>query len=114
MSDPNAAVPVSEVVDLLSLRDLCRICGSPADWVIELVEEGILEPQGHTSPAWQFESSSITTLRRVQRLQADLRLNTASVAVVLTLVDENAALRRELRLLENRVQSGSPMPSAQE
>jgi hypothetical protein len=114
MTHSNALVLVSEVVDLLSLKDLCRICGSSADWVIELVAQGILESRGESSPAWRFESTSITTLRRVQCLQSDLRLNTASVTVVLTLVDQNAALKRELRLLQNTVPYGIPMSGPQE
>jgi len=82
--------------------------------VIELVEQGILEPRGGNSIAWRFESTSITTLRRVQRLQSDLRLDTASVAVVLTLADQNAALKRELRLLQNSIHYGIPMSGPQE
>lgn len=94
-------VPASELVDPLSLMDLCRICGLSADWVIELVEEGILEPTGDSRPVWRFESTSITIVGKVQRLQTDLRLNIPGVAVVLSLVDENARLKRQVLLLEN-------------
>lgn len=101
MANSHELVPVSEIVDALTLIDLCRISGSSADWVIELVEEGILDPVGQDRPIWRFESTSITVVRKVQRLQADLRLNIPGVAVVLSLVDENAALKRQLQLLEN-------------
>jgi chaperone modulatory protein CbpM len=101
MANSHELVPVSEVVDRLTLLDLCRISGSSAEWVIELVEEGILDPDGHDRPIWQFESTSITVVRKVQRLQADLRLNIPGVAVVLSLADENASLKRQLQLLEN-------------
>jgi chaperone modulatory protein CbpM len=93
-------MPVGEIVEPLSLTDLCRICGLSADWVIELVEEGILDPAGDSTPVWRFESASITIVARVQRLQSDLRLNIPGVAVVLSLVDENARLKRKVLLLE--------------
>ncbi len=114
MANPNSVVPVSEIVDLLSLKDLCRICGSSADWVIELVEEGILEPAGHDRPVWRFESTSITVVRKVQRLQTDLRLNTAGVAVVLTLVEQNASLKQQLRLLEIETRTAIAMSGPKE
>lgn len=101
MTDSTALVPMCEIVKPLTLVDLCRICGSHADWVIELVDEGILAPDGQTRTHWRFESTSITVVRKVQRLQRDLRLNIPGVAVVLSLVDENAGLKRRLQMLEN-------------
>jgi chaperone modulatory protein CbpM len=96
-----ALVPMSEVVASLSLTDLCRVSGSSADWVIELVEEGILEPEGYGRSQWRFESASITIIHKVHRLQGDLRINIPSIAIVLSLVDENAQLKRRLMQLEN-------------
>ncbi|MGO4910331.1 chaperone modulator CbpM [Pseudorhodobacter sp. W20_MBD10_FR17] len=101
MPDSTALVPMCEIVKPLTLLDLCRICGSSADWVIELVDEGILDPQGEGRAVWRFESTSITIVHKVQRLQRDLRLNMPGVAVVLSLADENAALKRRLQMLEN-------------
>ena len=96
MPKSTALVNATEIVGPLTLLDLCRICGSSADWVLELVDEGILEPVGEARPLWRFESTSITIVRRVQRLQ-----NIAGVALVLSLVDENTGLKRRLQLLEN-------------
>nr|WP_309503864.1 chaperone modulator CbpM [uncultured Roseovarius sp.] len=101
MTHSDELVPMSEVLGPLSLVDLCRICGLPANWVIELVDEGILEPIGESKPVLRFESTSITVVRKVQRLQTDLGLNIPGVAMVLALADENARLKRRLQLLEN-------------
>ncbi len=106
MAANKALIPMAELVASLSLTDLSRMSGSSADWIIDLVEEGILEPLGSDRRAWRFESSSVTVIRRVQRLQGDLRINLAGVAVVLTLSDENAQLKKRLRQLE-----GDPAPS---
>lgn len=113
MEKPNALIPTSEIVDPLSLMDLCRICGSSADWVNELVDEGILEPTGHNRSVWRFESTSIATIHKVQRLQSDLRLNMPGIALVLTLVDENATLKRQLRYFENDPDVVIQMPGPQ-
>ena len=93
-------IPSCEIVTSLSLNELCRICGSPAEWIVELVEEGILDPEGAARREWRFASTSITVIRRVQRLQGDLSLNIPGVAVVMTLADENARLKRRLAQLE--------------
>ena len=100
MSAGKSPDPVCEVVTALSLIELCRISGSTRDWVIELVEEGILDPAGGGQSAWRFESSSITVIARVRRLQNDLRINIPGVALVLSLADENARLRLRLRQMD--------------
>lgn len=120
MTTSNALVPMSEVLDSLSLTDLCRISGCSADWIIELVQEGILEPEstGHRGggavsegSSWTFESSSITLVHKVRRLQADLRLNLPGAALVLSLVDENTQLRRQVEQLENDPPDAIWMPA---
>lgn len=101
MPNTKALIPMSEVVTQVSMADLCRICGSSADWIIELVDEGILEPDGRAHSSWRFQSSSITVVQKVQRLQSDLRINIPGVAVVLSLSDENAKLKQRLKQLEH-------------
>lgn len=100
MANPNAVPPECELVEPLTLTDLCQICGLSADWIIELVEEGILEPMGDERSVWRFETTSITIVRKVQRLQVDLRINIPGIAVVLALVDENTRLKRALLVQE--------------
>lgn len=92
--------PQCEIVTSLTLVELCRISGSTRDWVIELIDEGILEPVGNGQSAWRFESSSIAVIARVRRLQSDLRLNIPGAALVLSLADENARLRHHLMQAE--------------
>lgn len=95
-----ALTRVSEIVETLTLADLCRISGCSAEWILELVEEGILETRNHGRPDARFHSSSITVIRKVQRLQGDLRVNLPGIALVLSLADENARLQRRVRQLE--------------
>lgn len=112
MAKTHDLVVMSELIEALSLMELCRICGSRADWIVELVDEGILEPAGTNRTAWRFDSASITIVRRVQRLQSDLDVNIPGIALVLTLADENARLKRRVDVLERATQVTIPMPGS--
>lgn len=103
MASDNELVPTGEVVAWVTLKELCRVGRCSADWVVELVEEGILEPEGPDQSAWRFPNYSLTVVRRVRRLQADLGVNLAGAAVVLDVVEENAQLKRRLEHLEQEV-----------
>jgi chaperone modulatory protein CbpM len=108
--DSKALTRVSEVVEPLTLTDLCRISGCSAEWVLELVEEGILEPSAKSTGGARFDSSTITVLRKVQRLQADLRVNLPGIALVLSLTEENARLKRRLRQMQDDLPIVIQMP----
>jgi chaperone modulatory protein CbpM len=77
----------------VSLTDICQACSTRTDWVIELVEEGILEPVGNDPEAWHFPGHSISRAHIARRLQLDLGINLAGVALALDLLAEVAALR---------------------
>lgn len=85
---------------IYSLQDVCRVCGSRSEWVVELVEHGILHPTGSGRGDWEFPGSSLHTAMRAHRLQRDLGLNLAGVALALELLDEIEALRARIGLLE--------------
>lgn len=84
----------------LSLVELCRACRLSAEQVFELVEEGIVEPRGRQPASWRFTGISIQRVRRAQRLQQDLGVNLAGVALALDLLDELEQMRQRLRRLE--------------
>ncbi|HCQ63665.1 MAG TPA: hypothetical protein DIU07_00105 [Rhodobacteraceae bacterium] len=111
MTRSKAVIQVSEIVEPMSLIDLCRISGCSAEWILELIDEGILEPVDEDHPGARFDSSSITIIRRVQRLQGDLRINLPGIAVVLSLVDENARLKRRLHQFEDTLPVVIRMPA---
>lgn len=99
------AVVTGTVIDEergIPLARLCRACGlSPLD-VVAMVEEGILEPEGTRRGQWRFPPDSIRRARTAIRLQRDLELNLAGVAVVLDLLDRVEDLRTRLRFTESR------------
>lgn len=84
----------------LTLGELSCACGVHAEWVVELVDEGILEPIGHDAARWRFSGPSLHRARTVRRLQRDLGVNLAGAALVLDLMDEIESLRAHLCVLE--------------
>lgn len=80
----------------LSTGELCQVCAVRREWLVELVAEGVLEPQGEVPEQWRFQASSLRRVRIVKRLERDLGLNLAGAALALELLEENAALRARL------------------
>ena len=83
----------------LTLAELSRACCVHAEWIVELVEEGILEPQGDAPTGWRFSGSSLRRARMAVHLQRDLGVNLAGAALALDLMDELESLRRRVRFL---------------
>lgn len=81
---------------VLSLAELCRASQLPAERVIELVEEGVVEPIGKQPESWRFRGVSLRRIRCAQRLKQDLGVNTPGVALALDLLDELEQLRARL------------------
>ncbi len=84
--------------DNLSLEQLCQACGVHADWVISLVEESIIEPQGNEIQLWCFSGASLARARSALRLQRDLGVNLAGIALALDLMEELEKLRTQLKI----------------
>ena len=85
---------------VLSLGELCRASRLPAERVIELAEEGVIEPIGRGPENWRFRGVSLRRIRCAQRLEEDLGVNTAGVALVLDLLDELERVRARLGRFE--------------
>jgi chaperone modulatory protein CbpM len=84
----------------LSLHELCHACSTSTEWVIELVDEGVLEPIGQEHSHWRFSGTSLLRARAAMRMQQDLQINLAGVALALDLMEEIEAMRERLRRFE--------------
>ncbi|VAW96291.1 hypothetical protein MNBD_GAMMA19-1561 [hydrothermal vent metagenome] len=87
---------LEEETATLSMAELCHACGVHAELIAEYVEYGILEPQGREMMAWQFPAISLRRAQRALRLQHDLSINAAGIALALELLDEVSVLRAQL------------------
>jgi chaperone modulatory protein CbpM len=81
----------------LTLQEVCLACSSRTEWIVEYVEEGILQPIPAEPGEWRFPASSLVRARTAVRLQRDLGLNPAGVALALELLDEIEELKRRIR-----------------
>lgn len=87
----------------LSLTEVSQCVRLSADTVITIVDHGIVEPRGDSPGEWQFEPAMLHTLRRATRLQRDLELDWAAVALALSLTEEMQALREQNRMLRRQL-----------
>lgn len=96
---PQVAICILEEQSQLTLVDLCRACSVHAERIIELVDVGVLEPQGREPAHWIFVGDSLHRARKALRLQRDLDIDLAGAALALELLDEIASLRARLRAM---------------
>jgi chaperone modulatory protein CbpM len=82
---------------LFSLCELCSVCGVHAELVIEMVEEGVLQPRGGAPEEWRFTGTAVIRAQKALRMSRDLRVNWPGAALALDLLEELEALRRERR-----------------
>jgi len=80
---------------ILSLEDLSRMCAVDERHIVEFVEEGVLNVVS-VSSEWRFTGDALRRARLAVRLERDLELNLAGVALAVELLEELAQLRREL------------------
>ncbi len=93
---------VEDEAEALTLAELCRRCGVHAELIATYVEYGMLTPSGQEMTVWRFSSASQRRVTRALRLQQDLDINPAGVALVLDLLDQIDALHAQLNLLRDR------------
>ncbi len=79
----------------LELNEFARACGVEAEFVVTLVDEGLVQPPVE-APSWRFGGDELARVRRIRRLQRDFESNLQSVAVMLDLMDEIARLQATL------------------
>jgi len=91
------SVQILEESEEITLAELSRTCRVHAEWVVELVQEGIVEPLPAQGTQWRFSAASIVRVQKARRLQRDLGVNLSGTALVLDLLDRIEALEARLR-----------------
>jgi len=85
-----------------TLEEVSIACSVRTEYIIELVEEGVVEPleQQREYRYWTFTGKNLLRARKARRLQQDLGLNLAGAALVLDMIEEIEELRERLRRLD--------------
>ncbi len=81
------------------IAELCALCRVDSEMVSEMVNEGLLIPEGTTPETWRFSAVAIKRIQITLRLQQDLRVNLPGAALALDLLEELDELRSRLRQL---------------
>ncbi|MDP9137987.1 MAG: chaperone modulator CbpM [Pseudomonadota bacterium] len=85
---------VDEVTEM-TIDDVARFCSVRREKIVELVSEGIVPAGGRGPEEWRFSGSTLARAGKAIRLEIDLEINLAAVALILDLLDEIEDLRRE-------------------
>ncbi|WP_341960264.1 chaperone modulator CbpM [Pseudomonas sp. RC10] len=88
---------------VVDMKEFCQVVDMPAAYVIEIVEHGIVEPQGHRPDDWLFDTYSLSIAKRAAKLHHDLEMEWDGVALALNLLDELEQVRAENRMLKQRL-----------
>jgi chaperone modulatory protein CbpM len=78
-----------------TLVELCRYAKATPERIIEMVDEGVLEPQGASVHTWRFDTKALKRLQIAIRLQNDLGVNLPGSALILDLLEEMETLRQQ-------------------
>lgn len=82
-----------------TLEELSQLTGLPESALIEWMAHDIIRAEREK----QFSIAQLKRLQIAMRLQRDLEVNLAGVGLALTLMDELAALRSELAMLDKHL-----------
>lgn len=85
---------IAEDEEALSLARLCELCGADSAVIEELVEEGVIEASADGDA--RFAGTALRRARIAVRLQRDLGVNTAGVAIVIDLLERIETLESRL------------------
>ena len=88
---------IFEESDLLTVAELSRICAVDERHIVELVDEGVISIVEIGTTEWRFSGTALRRSRLALRLERDLELNLAGVALALDLMEEVERLRRALQ-----------------
>jgi len=88
----------ADTAQSLSAQDLAQACGTEVDWVVQLVEVGIIDAAG-AQPDWRFHSGDLQRALETRRLERDFDACLDAAALILDLSQEVRQLRAQLQAL---------------
>ena len=86
-----------------SFEELCYATQTPSQTIIEIINYGIVEPEGSDPETWLFNTQMISVTKKACRLHRDLEIDWSGIALAISLLDELDQLRDENQRLRNRL-----------
>jgi len=94
---PQLSAIILEEQTGLTLTEVCQACAARVEFIVGLVDEGVLDPIGREPHRWRFTGTHLRRATVALRLQRDLGVNRAGAALALQLLDEIETLQTRLR-----------------
>lgn len=91
-----------------NFSEICEITELSSRIVIEVIEHGIVEPEGADPESWTFDTQMITVTKRAWRLYNDLGIDWSGIALAIQLLDDLEQLRLENENLKRRLKRFVP------
>lgn len=84
----------------IAAQDLARACGADINWVVELVEVGIVQGEraGPQAGDWYFYSTDLQCALEARRLERDFGVELEAAALILDLQHEVRRLKAALQV----------------
>ena len=88
----------------VNFEELCHVTELSSNVIIEVVEHGIVEPEGNDPENWVFNAQMVIVTKKACRLHRDLGLDWPGTALAIALLDEVEQLRAENQRLHSRLE----------
>lgn len=83
-------------LNYITYRELCRTEGIESEYVIAIVEYGIVTPKNQAPiEEWVFEANSVYWIKKALRLRQDLEIDWVAVSMVIELLRQKDTLEKE-------------------
>lgn len=93
---------IIEESNALTLEEICRAIQSQKDFILQLIDYQLIQPQGASPDDWRFDSESLKRARLARSFYHDLEVNLPGVALALELLDKIEHLQHQLDILEKK------------
>lgn len=89
--------------DYLSVEELCHATLLSREEIIEIVHQGIVDPNGNTPVHWRFDATMVTRVHKAVRIQRDFDIDWPGIALALELLEQLETERKKNAMLEQRL-----------
>lgn len=87
----------------ISLDEICELYGIPPELIDDFIAHDIIRPTTNSRRQWIFDETQLRRIKMALRLQHDLEINVAGVALALDLLEKLEQLRIRAELLEKHL-----------
>ncbi len=90
-------------VFVYDVRELCQAIHISEHCLVEIVEHGIVEPEGDSIAEWVFDTHALALVGKAVRLQRDLELDWTATALAINLLEKIDQLHTDNEYLKQRL-----------